>query len=138
MNFTPPSSPSIRSSNRSPGRPNRRPLGLFQNPNDDDDNIRRLVVPLQLNVSTAERQIRTNEANQQYNSGDSNKENNGPPINQEAITSENLKKQQLHDALYNYDPKKHLGGKSKKKKSKKKKSKRRRSKRIKSKKKRMR
>lgn len=124
MSFTPPNSPS----RRSPGRPNRRPLGLFQNPN-DDDNISRLVVPLPLNVSTAERQIRTNEANQQYNSGDSNKENNGPPINQEAITSENLKKQQLHDALYNYDPKKHLGGKSKKKKSKKRRSKRRKSKR---------
>jgi hypothetical protein len=135
MNFTPPNSPSIRSSNRSPGRPNRRPLGLFQNPNDND--IDRLIVP-QLNVSTAERQIRTNEANQQYNSGDSNKENNGPPINQQAITSENLKKQQLHDALYNYDPKKHLGGKSKKKKSKRRRSKRIKSKKKKSKKKRMR
>jgi len=128
MSFTPPNSPSIGSSvRRSPVRPGRRPLGLFHNPN-DNDNIGRLIVP-PLNVLTAERQIRTNEANQQYNSGDSNKENNGPPINQEAITSENLKKQQLHDALYNYDPKKHLGGKSKKKKSKKKKSKRVKSKR---------
>jgi hypothetical protein len=138
MSSTPPNSPSTRSSvRRSPGRPNRRPLGLFQNPN-DGDNIDRLVVPLPLNVSTAERQIRTNEANQQYNIGDSNKENIGPEINQAAITRENLEKQETLDAIYNYDPKKHLGGKSKKRKSKRIKSKKRKSKKRKSKRRKMR